>query len=480
MGWRFFSRLLGLINTLVLVRLLAPSDFGLVALATSFAFAVDGLSYLGVQEALVRERALDRALYDTGFTMNAVRGLLTALVIAACAWPGARFFGDMRLVAIFLVLAVGLFMSSLENIGAVDFQRDLFFGKQVQIMLVPRIASMVATIIVAVVWHSYWALVIGVLVGRSSRLISTYVVHPYRPRVTLSAWRRLVGFSFWSWMLSMVSLLQSRCDAIVIGGYLNPTAVGLYSVGIEVGGLASTELLDPILRALFAGFSAVRRSGGDIAASYLQAISVAAIVILPASAGIALVARPLVHLIFGPLWDAAIPLVQAFACIGVMRVGAYISSTLLFAEGAPQVTVRIEVPLMILRVLSLVVLVPIFGLFGAVWSVAVTGVIEEITYLIVTFRRTGLRGRDLADNLWRPLLATGGMAVVLYAAGLTNLPSGASTAWSAGLLGGSILLGVVTFATLLGLSWLISGRPRGGEADALAFLRGTFRRRMRA
>lgn len=121
MGWRLASTLLGIVNTLVLVRDLVPSDFGLVTLATSFSLAVDGLSYLGLQEALVRERSLDRSLYDTGFTMNGLRGLLTALIIAACAaWPASRFFGDMRLVPIFLVLAVGLFMSSSENIGTVD------------------------------------------------------------------------------------------------------------------------------------------------------------------------------------------------------------------------------------------------------------------------------------------------------------------------------------------------------------------------
>ena len=90
MGWRMASRLLGIVNTVVLVRLLAPSDFGLVALAMSFSLAIDGLSYIGVQDALVREPVLDRAMYDTGFTMGVLRGLLTALIVAACAWPAAR------------------------------------------------------------------------------------------------------------------------------------------------------------------------------------------------------------------------------------------------------------------------------------------------------------------------------------------------------------------------------------------------------
>ena len=69
-GWRMATRGLGLISTLVLARLLLPADFGLVALATGFAGAVESMSYMGVEDALVREKSPGRGLYDTGFTLG--------------------------------------------------------------------------------------------------------------------------------------------------------------------------------------------------------------------------------------------------------------------------------------------------------------------------------------------------------------------------------------------------------------------------
>ena len=126
-------------------------------------------------------------------------------------------------------------------------------------------------------------------------------------------------------------------------------------MGTEVGSLAGSELLEPITRALFAGFSSARRIGGGIASAYLRAISVAALLILPASAGIALVALPMMHLVFGSRWDAAVPLVQLFACIGVFRVGASISAALLMVEGVPHIGFRIEFVLTIVRVVALLV-----------------------------------------------------------------------------------------------------------------------------
>src|SRR3954467_1306308 len=86
-AWRMATRNLGLLSTLILVRLLEPADFGLVALATGFISAIDALSAIGVEDALVRTPVLNRDTYDTGFSLNLMRGLLTALLVAAIAWP---------------------------------------------------------------------------------------------------------------------------------------------------------------------------------------------------------------------------------------------------------------------------------------------------------------------------------------------------------------------------------------------------------
>ena len=189
-AWRMTTRVLGLVNTLILVHLLLPADFGLVALATSMSNAVDLFSTIGVEQALIREKHLDRALYDTGFTIKLVRALAVGLVVAAGAAPVAGFYGDPRLRWILLALALGLLLSGLENIRVVDFQRDLAFDKRFQILLLPRIVAVLASISFALIYRNYWALVVGILTNRGMQLVLTYVVRPWLPHMTLRSWRR--------------------------------------------------------------------------------------------------------------------------------------------------------------------------------------------------------------------------------------------------------------------------------------------------
>ena len=201
--WRVATRLLGTFSTLFLVRMLAPADFGLVALGTAFSQALDGLSEIGVGNALVREHEIDRGLYDTGFTLRsseasprhasspAARGRSRASS-ANRGWPASCW-----------LLRPPCSSARLRISASVDFQRDLAFEKEFGLYLAPRILGIVACLTAAYVWRSYWALVVGILTTRSIEMLCSYLMHSYRPRLSLRAWRQIVGFSFWSWMLAM-------------------------------------------------------------------------------------------------------------------------------------------------------------------------------------------------------------------------------------------------------------------------------------
>jgi lipopolysaccharide exporter len=334
-AWRMATRNLGLISTLILVRLLRPEDFGLVALATGFANTVDSLSAIGVQDALIRELTPGRDLYDTAFGLNILRGIVTAAIIVAIAWPTAAFFVEPRLVNVMLALAVMMLIGSFSNIGVVDFRRDFQFQKEFRLNVVSRAISIATTIALAVLWRDYWALVVGLLSGRVAALLLSYTMSAYRPRVSLRSWRRLIGFSFWSWMGTMLNQMKERGDSIIIGRVLGTAQFGIFSVGSELGALPVTEVVEPLGRTLFSGFAMLHRSAESPTRLYLGAVETSIMLILPAGIGISMIADPMVRFVLGEQWLNAVPVVQIIAVASPISVFGNFSSMFLTAVGRP-------------------------------------------------------------------------------------------------------------------------------------------------
>jgi lipopolysaccharide exporter len=469
--WRMTTRVLGLANTLFLVHLLLPADFGLVALATSMSNAVDLFSTIGVEQALIREKHLDRAVYDTGFTINLLRALAVGLVVAAGAEPAAAFYGDPRLMWILLALSLGLLLSGLENIRVVDFQRDLAFGKRFQILLLPRIAAVLASIGFALIYRNYWALVVGILTNRGMQLVLTYVILPWLPRMTLRSWRQILGFSFWLWATATVQTVRDRIDALVIGRVLGPTSVGIYGIGVEIGSLTSTELVQPLTTVLFSGFSAARRTGGASATEgYFRAISATFLLTLPLGFGLSLLAAPIVRLMLGEHWVGAVPMVQIFAVLGMARVIAYFSGVLLNSHAMLTVQFRIMLFSLLVRLGVLAVLIRPYGLLGAATAAVACTAAEEILFLIVTFRRFQLSPVDLLASTWRCMLASAAMAAVLVWEGIGWAPATASTTDALRALALGASSGAATYTVTLLLAWWCSGSPRGAETFVIDVL----------
>jgi O-antigen/teichoic acid export membrane protein len=475
-AWRMLTRILGTVSTLMLVRFLLPADFGVVALGVNFMQAVESLGFVGVEEALIREKAPERDLYDTGFTLNVLRGLAMALVLAGAAIPAGGFFGDPRLANVLLALALGTLIEGATNIGTVDFRRDFAFHRELLLLILPRLASIALMVGMAVLWQTYWALVAGILSMRVLKVAMSYRMHPYRPRLTLRARRALLGYSLWTWAVSMAAVARERSNALLIGRMLDPMRVGVFSVGADLASLPTTELVVPLSRAAFSGFSAARHTGESMAETYLRVVSSTALLTLPMGIGLSLVADPLVRLAFGDAWLDAVPVVRILGLSGAAAVFDYIGWTLFFAHAQLSTVFRVTCLSAVVRVLLLLVLLPHFGLIGAAVATLVSVSAEAVCYLGLIFHHLDLSPGALLRRIWRCLLASAVMVLALVPAGLGWVAVPAPPAELALHLLEAVLAGALAYSATLLLAWYCSGRPAGAEADALGAAKKLWRR----
>ncbi|TZG24174.1 oligosaccharide flippase family protein [Sphingomonas montanisoli] len=479
-GWRMTTRLVGLLSTLILARLLAPGDFGLVAMATVISSAIDAVSTMGLIDALVRHPRYEKKLLNAAFSLQLLRGIATAVVTMLLAWPASVWFNEPRLFLLMMPLALGSIISGLENIGIVEFRREMRFDMEFRLLAIPRLLQVVITIILAFTLRSYWTLVIGIVAGKLLRLIMTYVAHPYRPRFSLEGWRELIGFSFWTWLSGLASMVWDRVDPVVIGPAFGAAALGTYLLGMEIATLPITELVAPAAAALFAGVARARGRDGEVVNMSLPIVTLLMLGIAPLTIGLSATSGYVVDVLLGSKWTAAQPLMAIFAFTCLFAPFSYVCTTILLASG--RVRQNFEVVAMSaavkVAVLSAATMYTKRPELIAVASVCTNFV--EASLFVIQVRRLGDVGWGKARGGLLRIVLTGIVTVaLLYLSGFAWRAPEAIGVLPALLTGGSIGIATLVVSAIVQLAlWHIVGRPAGPEQRVIDLVSARLKRRL--
>lgn len=223
---RWATRLIGLVSTVILARLLAPEDFGIVAIALIAVGLLETVGYAGVDLALMRPGANSREHFDTAWTIQIIQGLLIAVLLVVFApWVGL-LFSEPRTVGVVQVIALRPLISGFENIGVVAFRKELDFAKDFRFTVYTKLANFAIVVGSAYCLENYWALTIGMTSGSVIAVILSYLMHPYRPRLSLVHVREMWGFSQWLIISRVGSFLNRKTDEVVVGRLLGTSVMG--------------------------------------------------------------------------------------------------------------------------------------------------------------------------------------------------------------------------------------------------------------
>jgi lipopolysaccharide exporter len=474
-AWRMTTRVLGLVSTLFLARILVPADFGLVALAAASSEAVEALSMLGLQDALVRDRERSRSLYDTAFTLIVGRAVANAVIVAALAYPASLWFAEPRLVPVLLILAALAALAGFENIGIVEFRRNLQFDKEFLLLFPPRLCGVVVTILLAVQFRSYWALIGGILTVRILRFVLTYYLNPYRPRLSLERWRHLVAFSSWTWAIGLASFCWDRSETFILGHTMGSEQIGLFLIAMEIAVLPVTELVSPASKALFSGFSAALRTGTDVGTASISVAGTLMMLVAPLALVLSAASGDITRILLGPQWVAAEPLITICAIFSIPAVFSQVFSSVLVAQARLRAQFLIVVSSAVLKIPVVFLVASTTGrLQNIAWVLLAAATFEAWLFMLVIKHAAPVSTRIAMPSLWRTTLAT---LVSIAIIALTGI------GWRNGALsvGDAILDGigvgaaaVVTFVSVQGVLWFIAGRPEGEETRLIRLVSELF------
>ncbi len=474
-GYRWSERLIDFVTIVVLARLLTPADFGLVAIAASVATIIEGLSDFDVNKARIRSRDDARSLYDTAWTLSALRGLLTALIMILIA----ATLPDGRIAPVLMALAPSPLFKGLANPRFVAFERDLVYSRVAGLTLAAKLAAFAVTVTVAVMTRSYWALVLGILAGSLVSLILSYAMRPYLPRVRFTRSREIFAFSGWMSLATMVTTLSMETDKLIVGRLLGVADAGFYFMTQRVGVLPTRELISPLQRLLFPSFSEIADDRNRLRSSVSESINVLASLSLPAGCGFALVAGDFVPLVLGEDWLPIIPLLMILVPFLGLRGTLSMALPSVMALGMTRLLFQVSLVYALVHVPAFVLGTLYFGLTGAVTSIVVAGLFYTYLNAWILGRTLGIGAGEIAHRMRRPLAATAVLVGTVSALGKASAVDWVSAVdWASavdrqGLPVWAMLLtkvgiGGIVYTTALYVFWRLEGRPSGIERRLLA------------
>lgn len=461
---RWVIRGIGLISTIILARILQPEDFGLVAMASITIGLIETFLAFGVDMVLIQNSAATREDFDTAWTLRVIQGAVAALLVVVGSPLAVEYFGDPRLLPILWSLAAGLVIGSLANIGTVMFRKELQFDREFRFEVSKKIVAFAVTIAAAVMLRNYWALVIGIVTSAVSATVLSYLVHPYRPRVSLAAFSRIWSFSQWILVTNVGYYFETRSDELIVGGQLGARPMGLYSVGSEIAQLPTTEIAAPIARAIIPGFAQLQHEKERLRAAYANLFGAVLFIAVPSGLGLAVIAERVVPLALGEQWTDTVPLIKLLAVLGIIRITYGNAMNLMMAIGQVRAVALLTWGSVLAFFVSASLVVGSLGLIGVAAVKLVINAILLCFGLRVVIRQLELPRHELCAVAWRPLLA----GCVMYgtlSAPFTRLPL--ADLWGLPI---EIAAGAGIYATAILLLWRIAGKPAGIETLLMTFV----------
>ncbi|MCW5661966.1 MAG: lipopolysaccharide biosynthesis protein [Burkholderiaceae bacterium] len=467
---RWAMRLIGFVSTMILARLLAPEDFGLVAMALLAYGLLETISYAGVDLALMRPGHNTREHFDTAWTIQVLQGLFIGVCMVGAAPLVADYFDEPRALAVVWWIALRAPIESLQNIGVVAFRKELDFAKEFRFTLLSKLLGFAAVVGSAVVLRNHWALVVGSIVASILAAWLSYHMHPYRPRLSLARFRQIWAFSQWLMISRLGSYLNRRCDEFVVGAQVGTTAMGSYHVVNEIATLPTSEIVMPVRRAMFPTLTKIVGLPDEYSRTVLSSFSIVSAICLFVAITLSCLAADVVTVVLGDRWPDAAPLMRWLALFGGVSAVALVLEVPLWVAGKTRLSAvqswvefAAVVPLLLWAVREA-------GAEGVAMARAAVALVM-VPFMMALVARAGLLGFGaLWSALWRPAFAAATMAALMG----SFSPHWIETALLRLLIDGAIC--AVVYPAVLMLLWFAVGRPPGVEQSLMDLARRAWAR----
>ena len=405
---QYGQKILSILTSVILARILEPADFGHFAMAF---IVIDGLGLfksLGIDSALIQRKGdIDRAAHTSFMIVPLLGVLLCAVAFLAAPFAAAALHAPI-LTSVIRMLGLVFIFGCLANTPMAILTRELKFKELAVRDLMAAILYSSTAVLLA--WRGFglWSLVYGYLVKQLSTFILVWTMCPYRPRFVFDSRiaSELIHFGKYVFGTLLMLFLIEQIDVTLVGRLLGAAMLGFYAMARNTANLVGSHVIVILTRVLYPVYARLQGDKAEIKRICLKVVKTMTIFSFPFAAGMAILTKELVEVVYGNKWLAVVPLLKIFA-VKVAAVSLTAGFDPIFgACGKPRWSFWLRFMEVVLMTVLLPTLISAYGIEGAVGAVVLSTLCVVPVKLTLIDRLIGFSLGELVNAVQPSLIGT--------------------------------------------------------------------------
>lgn len=390
MFWKMMERIcaqgVSFVVSLILARMLAPDDYGVIAMILVFINLANVFVSNGFSAALIQKKDADELDFSTMFYCSVIISIFMYLILYCGAPIIASFYDEPSLVWLLRVLGFKLIINAANSIQHAYISRKMQFKKFFFSTSIGTAVSAVVGIVMAICGAGAWALVAQYLVNSVISMLVLFVTVDWKPRKLFSVERAksLLAFGWKVTIADFVATAYNEMRSLVIGKFYTASDLAYYNKSDQFPKLFVNNIMTTVSAVLFPALANISDSKDKVRQTTRVAIRMTCYIIFPLMAGMIVVAEPLVRLLLTEKWLPTVPFLQ-IACISYAILplnNTNVQAIKAMGEGNTYLAIELIKKILGIIVISLAACV-------SVNAVAVSAVVIAFVYLVINILPNG-------------------------------------------------------------------------------------------
>ena len=401
--------------SVVLARILAPEDFGVIAMLAMFTGVAGIFIDSGFSSALIQRQHTTHTDESTVFFFNLGMGAITALLLCAAAPWIAVFFKHPVLQYLTYAMTFNLFVSAFGSIHSTLLSKEMNFKILAKVGVVSSVVAGVLAIYMARHGYGVWSLAANSVISGIFTVLMFWLWHPWRPVwvFSIASLRSFFGFGGYTMASMLTDVFSNNLYLILIGKLYSVRDVGLYSRAQNTQQLPITLMMGVINRVAFSTFSSVAKDKARLVRGLRKAQAIAMLVNTPILVGLIILAEPLVLSVFGAQWRPCVPILQVLGLGGLLWPLHVLNLNILMAQGRSDLFFRLTMFKKIFAI-SLTVAASFYGVMAIAWTQVIISILGYFANTHYTQMLLGYGGWKQLGDLAVNFAAVIPMAAAVY------------------------------------------------------------------